>query len=148
MAAYTTRTWRFIKHSPQRHGCPSKPSAFAVYIVDMHSGGLSRQDTLPAEDISWSYTRVPGQPAPIPPRNEPLLYIHNSIVNSDYSHATASCLKNLQPKIPPTTPSEKTLNNVRTDGTTDHVETTISAINFPQVCTLSRVLLFPRDWLT
>ena len=39
--------------------------------------GLSRQDTLPAEDPSWLYSQVrgPGQPAPIPPRSEPVLYI-------------------------------------------------------------------------
>jgi hypothetical protein len=113
----------------------------------MHSSGLSRHDTLPAEDTSWSYSRVPGQPAPIPPRNEPLLYIHNS--NVDNLHATALCLKNLQLKVPPT-PSERTLNDARTDGTsTDiHAETMISAINFPQVCTFNRVLLLPHDRLT
>jgi hypothetical protein len=49
----------------------------------MHSmTGLSRQDTLPSEDPSWSYSQVPGQPAPIPPRNEPMLYIPNDTMDS------------------------------------------------------------------
>ena len=43
----------------------------------MPDSALSRQDTIPAEDPSWSYLPVPGQPAPIPPRNEPLLFIPN-----------------------------------------------------------------------
>jgi len=54
-----------------------------------HASGLSRQDTLPVDDPSWSYSPVPGQPAPIPPRNEPLLFISN-----DTLHANA-CSKNL-----------------------------------------------------
>ena len=50
---------------------------------NMHSDRLSRQDTLPAEDPVWSYPQVaPGLPAPIPPRNEPLLYISEKIVDS------------------------------------------------------------------
>jgi hypothetical protein len=58
--------------------------------------GLSRQDTLPAEDPSWSYSQVrgPGQPSPIPPRNEPVLYIPRTVDDSDV-HAIALCLKNL-----------------------------------------------------
>ena len=51
-----------------------------------HASGLSRQDTLPAEDPLWSYPPVPG----IPGRNEPLLFIPN--------HAAAAqddTLKNL-----------------------------------------------------
>ena len=56
-------------------------------FVDMpHASGLSRQDTLPAEDPLWSYPPVPG----IPGRNEPLLFIPN--------HAAAAqddTLKNL-----------------------------------------------------
>ena len=62
--------------------------------------GLSRQDTLPAEDPSWSYSQVrgPGQPAPIPPRREPLLYIPRASHTADDSdvHAIALCLKNLR----------------------------------------------------
>ena len=54
-----------------------------------HASKLSRQDTLPAEDPLWSYSPAPGQPAPIPPRNEPLLFIPNHTV-----HANASCLEN------------------------------------------------------
>jgi hypothetical protein len=49
-------------------------------FVDMpHASGLSRQDTLPAEDPLWSYPPPPGPglPAPIPSRNEPLLFIPN-----------------------------------------------------------------------
>jgi len=70
---------------------------------------LSRQDTLPAEDPSWSYSRTPGQPAPIPPRNEPLLYI---------PHATPS--KNLQlvDLLPPTT-SESILDDMKANKKTD-----------------------------
>ena len=47
--------------------------------------GLSRQDTLPAEDPSWSYSQGPGR---LPPRNEPLLFIPNHT-----AHDNASCLK-------------------------------------------------------
>ena len=56
-----------------------------------HASALSRQDTLPADDSSWSYSPVQGQPAPIPPRNEPLLFISNHTVTV---HANA-CPKNL-----------------------------------------------------
>jgi hypothetical protein len=38
----------------------------------MQSSGLSCQDTLHAEDSSWS--QAPGQPTPKPPRNEPLQF--------------------------------------------------------------------------
>lgn len=90
-------------------------------FIDMQSSGLSRQDTLPAEDPLWSYSRVPGQPAPIPPRNEPLLYISN-VVNDFNMHATASCLKNLRLRVhlPPhmATMSESILYDKRTVGTT------------------------------
>jgi len=65
----------------------------------MHSTGLSCQDTLPAEDPSWSYSRVPGQPAPIPPRNEPMLYIPNNTMDNSNLHATALCFKNLHLKV-------------------------------------------------
>jgi hypothetical protein len=72
---------------------------------------LSCQDTLPSEDPSWSYSWVQGQPAPIPPRNEPLLYIPNNVVDHELA------LKKLQPRIPPTT-FESNLNGMRIDGTT------------------------------
>jgi hypothetical protein len=67
----------------------------------MPSNFLSRQDTLPAEDPSWSYSQIPGpgQPAPIPLRNEPMLYIPqaNHTVDLDLNvHAIAPCLKNLR----------------------------------------------------
>jgi hypothetical protein len=62
--------------------------------------GLSRQDTLPAEDPSWSYSQVrgPGQPSLIPPRSEPVLYIPqaNRTVDDSDVHAIALCLKNLR----------------------------------------------------
>jgi len=52
-----------------------------------HARGLFRQDTLPADSAvpSWSYpkSQAPGLPAPIPPRNEPMLYIPN---NSKVAH--------------------------------------------------------------
>ena len=88
----------------------------------MHCSGLSREDTLPAEDPSWSYSRVPGKPPPIPPRNEPMLYIPNVVGDSNV-HATAPYLKSLQlnvrlPQAPSTTP-ENILYDTRTDGTTD-----------------------------
>jgi len=86
----------------------------------MSSGrSLSRQDTLPAEDPSWSYSRVPGQPAPIPPRNEPLLYIPNTLDDSNM-HATNSCSKNSQLKIhlPASMASESIFCDIRIDGTT------------------------------
>jgi hypothetical protein len=70
---------------------------------------LSRQDTLPSENPLWSYSQVQGQPSPIPPRNEPLLYIPNNV------DGLATALKNLQPRVPPTT--FESLNG--TDGTTD-----------------------------
>jgi len=71
---------------------------------------LSRQDTLPSEDPSWSYSRVQGQPAPIPPHNEPLLYIPNNVVDE-------VALKNLQPRVLPTT-FKSIMNGMRTDRTT------------------------------
>ena len=79
---------------------------------------LSRQDTLPAEEPLWSYSQTPGQPAPIPPRNEPLLYI---------PHATYS-----QPlHLPPPTTFESILDemkaNKKTDFRTDAAKTLTSA---------------------
>ena len=48
----------------------------------MHTGKpLSGEATIPADDFVWSTSpHIPGQPKPIPPRNEPLLYIpmHNN----------------------------------------------------------------------
>lgn len=39
---------------------------------------LSGEATIPADDPAWSKpSHIPGQPKPIPPRNEPLLYIPN-----------------------------------------------------------------------
>jgi len=67
--------------------------------MDSTGSGLSRQVTLPAEDPAWLYPRIPGQTAPIPPRNEPLLYIPSKIVDDLDILITASCLKNLQIKV-------------------------------------------------
>jgi hypothetical protein len=43
---------------------------------------LSGEATIPADDFVWSESsHIPGQPKPIPPQNEPLLYIpilHNN----------------------------------------------------------------------
>jgi hypothetical protein len=75
----------------------SSLASFSLRFVDMsHASRLSRQDALPAEDPSWSYSQVrgPGQPSPIPPRNEPVLYIPRTVDDSDV-HAIALCLKNL-----------------------------------------------------
>ena len=48
-----------------------------------HARGLFRQDTLLVDstDPSWSRSepQAPGLPAPIPPRNEPMLYIPNKV---------------------------------------------------------------------
>jgi hypothetical protein len=39
---------------------------------------LCGEVTIPADDPAWSkQSHIPGQPKPIPPRNEPLLYIPN-----------------------------------------------------------------------
>lgn len=43
--------------------------------IDMPSK-LSRKDTLPDDDPAWSLPYCPpGQPRPLPPRNEPIFYI-------------------------------------------------------------------------
>ena len=75
--------------------------------LGMHSSALSRQDTLPTDDPLWSYpAQVPGQPAPIPPRNEPLLYIPSIV------HASVWCSKNSQlVNLPPPTTSEPSILN-------------------------------------
>jgi len=80
---------------------PPGPSLLTSIFMDSTGGGLSRQVTLPAEDPAWLYPRIPGQPPPIPPRNEPLLYIpspSNTVDDSDML-VTASCLKNLRVKV-------------------------------------------------
>jgi hypothetical protein len=52
----------------------------------MHTGKpLSGEATIPADDFVCSKSsHIPGQPKPIPPRNEPLLYIpiHNNLHTS------------------------------------------------------------------
>ena len=78
---------------------------------------LSCQDTLPAEDPSWLYPQVLGQRAPIPPRNEPMLYIPN-IVDDSNVQATTLYMKNLQLNVPSTTP-KSILYDTRTYGTSD-----------------------------
>jgi len=88
---------------------PSEDSSWP-YQGQPAPSSLSRQDTLPSEDPSWSYSRVQGQPAPIPPHNEPLLYIPNNVVDE-------VALQNLQPRVLPTT-FESIMNGMRTDGTT------------------------------
>jgi hypothetical protein len=65
---------------------PQQPTQRSFRVVDMlHASGLSRQDTLPAKDPLWSYQPAPGpgQPAPIPRRNEPLLFIPNHTAHGD-----------------------------------------------------------------
>ena len=102
---------------------PRQVEFFKVHRLDPpFDMNLSRQDTLPAEDPSWSYSRTPGQPPPIPPRNEPLLYI---------PHATAS--KNLQlVHLPPPMTSKSILDdmkaNKKTDFRTDAAETLITSV--------------------
>ena len=66
-------------------------------VFDDMSHGLSRQDTLPTEDPSWSYSPVPGQPAPIPPRNEPLLFIPNHTAHDDTSRLKSLSKNHLLP---------------------------------------------------
>jgi hypothetical protein len=51
-------------------------------MPDNQSAGLCRQTTLLAEDFTWTKPKsVPGQPAPIPPRNEPHIYFHRTADN-------------------------------------------------------------------
>ena len=93
---------------------------------------LSRQDTIPTEDPSWSYSQVPGpgQPAPLR-RNEPMLYIPNVGVDhtantveernhlrlnhavDDFNvHIIAMCLKNLRSvkvHLPPVTRNSESM---------------------------------------
>ena len=87
-----------------------------------HASGLSRQDTLPADDPSWSFSVVPGQPAPIPPRNEPLLFISNPT-----AHA---CLKNL-PKDHATSRIEMLTSSTNTTNSDDHG---VSNFHYVLVC--------------
>jgi len=47
-----------------------------------------RQETLPTQDPAWSHLQVPGLPAPIPPRGEPMLHIPNKVVRDSDVHAT------------------------------------------------------------
>ena len=94
-----------------------------------HASGLSHQDTLPAEDPSWSYLPVPGRPAPIPPCNEPLLFISNHPM-----HANASCSKNLPlpAAISKGNPHIETLMTSSTNTTNpDHSD---KLLNFHHVC--------------
>lgn len=50
----------------------------------MQTVGIVRQNTLPADDPSWQRPhRLPGQPAPIPPRNEKPIYIPNEACDID-----------------------------------------------------------------
>jgi len=65
--------------------------------MDSTLSGLSHQVTLPAEDPAWPYPTIPKQPAPIPPCNEPLLYIpSNPVDDSDMLVTASECLKNLR----------------------------------------------------
>ena len=102
--------------------------ANALYSMPGASG-LSCQDTLPTEDPSWSYSPVPGRPAPIPPRNEPLLFISNHTVR-----ANASCSKNLPlpAAISKGNPHIETLMTSSTNTTNpDHSD---KLLNFHHVC--------------
>jgi hypothetical protein len=38
-------------------------------------GSLQRSDTLPAEDPTWRLSKPTAGGTPIPPRNEPILYV-------------------------------------------------------------------------
>ena len=50
---------------------------------------LSCESTIPAEDPAWSKpSSIPGQPNPVPPRNEPLLYIPRHTYNNGDPHTT------------------------------------------------------------
>ena len=51
-----------------------------AYLAQQRTTGLVRQDTVPAMDPQWSMPKVPpGEPTPIPLRNEP----HISILRDD-----------------------------------------------------------------
>jgi len=117
-------------------------SLISFRFIDMpHSSGLSRHDTLPAEDPSWSYSPVPGQPAPIPPRNEPLLFIPNHIAHHD---TKALCLKNLPlpAAISEGNPCIETLMTSSTHRPPDHSDQhAVTVLNFHHVC--SPLIHFP-----
>jgi hypothetical protein len=60
--------------------CYIASSIFHMPILDMQTGqvrAVARQPTLPSYDIFWSNPHLPGEPVPILPCNEPLLYIPN-----------------------------------------------------------------------
>jgi hypothetical protein len=55
----------------------------------MQTTGIVRQDTLPADDPSWQRSPyLPGQPVPIPPRNEKPIYIPNGAYDMDKTPRT------------------------------------------------------------
>ena len=99
----------------------------------MHSTHLSRQDTLLAEDPSWSYSQVPGagqKLAPIPPRNEPMLYIpRNNTVDDSNVHDIALYLKNLHTvkvHLPTSPANSESINN---DGTATQITSASNTTN-------------------
>ena len=97
----------------------------------MYSTHLSRQDTLLSEDPSWSYSQVPGpgQPAPIPPRNEPMLYIPQANITVDDSNVydIALCLQNLHKvKVHLSTPPANS-ESINDDGTITRASNTTNA---------------------
>jgi len=102
---------------------------------------LSRQDTLPAEDPSWSYSQVPGpgQPGPIPLQNEPVLYIPraNHTVDSSNVQTIAMCLKNLHNvKVHLSPANSESMNEVGT------VKQTNSSGKPGKVCIINVVSVF------
>jgi hypothetical protein len=58
---------------------------------------LVRSDTIPAEDPSWQNPKPPMGPAPIPPRNEPVVYIAEPTLhqghNADEPEFPRPCLR-------------------------------------------------------
>ena len=105
---------RYKVHTVNRSNSVDPLQAHTIFSgldldLGMHSSALSRQDTLLTDDPSWSYPQVPGQPAPIPPHNELLLYIPSTV------HAqTTWSLKNLQVVyLPPPMTSKSVLNDMK-----------------------------------
>ena len=98
----------------------------------MHSTvtGLSRQDTLPSEDPSWSYSRVPGQPAPIPPRNEPILYIPNDAVDSSSNTRQWHADLRLEDHLPSPHANSESMNGTVILMTASHITNTIESDHY------------------
>ena len=63
-------------------------------LVVTNLTSLTCEVTIPAEDPTWSKpSHIPGQPQPIPPRNEPMLYIPKSHLASAVSQSAQDTMQ-------------------------------------------------------